>query len=109
MRSTSQVSATAGSRVDIVPLLTTTLSLQARVQLFQYDLVELGSDRFKLDLRYHLFGETVGQQAATEFGINAARLEVKQFLRLDLAHRGAMRAFHIVSVNLQLRLRIDTR
>src|SRR5690349_13535558 len=63
------------------------LSLQTRVQLLQYDLVELGSDRLQLDLRNHLFRETVSQQAAPKLGTNPARLEIKQLFRLDLPHR----------------------
>jgi len=36
-----------------------------------------------------------------------ARLEIKKFFRIDLANRGAVRALHVVGVNLKLRLRVD--
>src|ERR1041384_417680 len=92
IRCTSQVSETAGSRVDNVLVLI--LSLQRRVQLFQHSFVEFSSDRLDLDLRDHFFSESVGQEVAAKLRVDSACLEVKQFFRIDLAHGGAVRALH---------------
>src|SRR5215208_3647720 len=94
-------------RVTVLTRSKLKLSLQARVQLPQHRLVELGSDRFDLDPSDHFFRKSVSQQFAAQIWIDAACLQVKEFLRIDLAHRCAVRAFHVVGVNLQLRLRVD--
>src|SRR5690349_13609 len=79
------------------------------MQLAQHDLIELRPDRVDLDLPDHFFSKTICQQVAPKLRTDAARFEIKQLFRIDLADRRAVRALHIVRINLELRLRIYAR
>src|SRR6185369_12869122 len=85
------------------------LGFQLRMQLTQHYLIQLRSNRVDLDLADDFLGKTVSQQTAAQFGIDSARLQVEQLFLVDLSDRRAVRALHIVGVNLQLRLRVDAR
>ena len=56
-----------------------------------------------------LAGKGVEQQVARRGLVDAARAQVEELLLLDLADGGAVRAFHVVGVNLELRLGVDAR
>src|SRR6185436_16580962 len=116
MRSTSQsallVELVAGSELAMLATEATsvlTLRLESCMQMRQHRVVQLRSNRIDLDLADHFFRKTVSQEVAGELGIHATRLQVEQLFLVDLAHRSAVRALHVVGVDLQLRLRIDSR
>src|SRR6185503_16506955 len=52
-------------------------------------------------------GERVGEQPPRVLGAHAAALHVEERLLVDLPHRRAVRALHVVGEDLELRLRVD--
>ena len=57
----------------------------------------------------HSLGKSHEQQAARRFFVDAAGAQVEERVFLDLADGGAVRAFHVVGVNFELRLGVDLR
>ena len=56
-----------------------------------------------------LAGEGIEQQLARGHLVDAARTQIEQRVLLDLADGRAVRALHVVGVDLQLRLGVDLR
>ena len=60
-----------------------------------------------LDLRHRIFEKGAHQQRARLAFGNAARAQIEQQFRIQIADRRAMGAFHVVGEDFQLRLQID--
>ena len=67
------------------------------------------AERLDLDAADDVVGEGEGQQAAGLVQADAARAQVEDRFVVELADRGAVRAFHVVGEDLQLRLGVDGR
>ena len=72
-------------------------------------LAQPGANRFDLDPVDELSRECIRQQRARLRAGDAARAQVEHRVRVHLAHRGAVRALHVVGVDLELRLGVDHR
>src|SRR5262249_45034732 len=67
------------------------------------------ADRVDLDRLQHVGGERVREQPPSERIGDPSALQIKEGRLVDLAHRGAVGALHIVGEDLELRLRVDVR
>ena len=66
-------------------------------------------ERLDLNPVQHVARERVDQHVTRLLQVEASRLQIKDRVLVELTHRGAVRALHVVGENLELRLRIDLR
>ena len=77
--------------------------------LRQHRLLEPVPERGDGDALDDLGAERVGQQIARRGIGQAAALQIEHFIDIELADGRAVRAFHVVGENLELRLGVDAR
>src|SRR6266487_408873 len=71
--------------------------------------VELRTQRRHLHPAEDLGGETIRQEPACLVLADAAALQIEQGARVERSHRRAVRALHVISVDLELRLAVGVR
>ena len=69
--------------------------------------VQLFVDAFAGDLVQHSIDESLGKHFGRFTFGDAARLKIKEFIRIELPDSGTVRAFDIIRKNFQLRFGVD--
>ncbi len=77
--------------------------------LGQQNLVKLGADGLHFDAADDVAGEGVGEQGAGVVFGDAARAQVEQGFVTELPDGRAVRAFHVIGEDFQLRLGVNLR